>query len=107
MTRTHDYKHYVTTSLFAALDIATGEVSGRLKRRHRSSEFLAFLKEVDANAPQDLAVHLVMDNYATHKTDKVKEWLAAPPLRSAFHANICFMAELGRALSLHAEREVD
>ncbi len=79
VTRTHDYKRHGTTSLFAALDIATGEVIGRLKRRHRSTEFLAFLKEVDANVPEDMPVHLVMDNYATHKTDKVKAWLAAHP----------------------------
>ena len=75
----HEYKRHRTTLLFAALDIATGKVIGRLKRRHRSSEFLVFHKEVDANVPQYLAVPLVMDNYATHKTDKVKEWLAAHP----------------------------
>lgn len=79
VTRTHDYKRHGTTSLFAALDIATGEVIGRLKRRHRSTEFLAFLKEVDANVPEDMPVHLVMGNYATHKTDNVKVWLAAHP----------------------------
>jgi len=79
VTRTHDYKRHGTTSLFAALDIATDEVIGRLKRRHRSTEFLSFLKEVDANVPEDMPVHLVMDNYATHKTDKVKAWLAAHP----------------------------
>ncbi len=78
-TRTHDYKRHGTTSLFAALDIATGEVIGRLKRRHRSSEFLAFLKEIDNVVPAGLPVHLVMDNYATHKTDKIKAWLAAHP----------------------------
>lgn len=79
VTRTHDYKRHGTTSLFAALTIATGEVIGRLKRRHRSTEFLALLKEVDATVPKDMSVHLVMDNYATHKTDKVKAWLAAHP----------------------------
>nr|SPD89477.1 ISPsy1 transposase [Pseudomonas syringae pv. cerasicola] len=71
-TRTHDYKRHGTTSLFAALDVATGEVIGRLKRQHRSVEFLSFLKEVDASLPADVPIHLIMDNYATHKTDKVK-----------------------------------
>ncbi|MDR6678891.1 IS630 family transposase [Pseudomonas oryzihabitans] len=79
VTRTHDYQRHGTTSLFAALDMATGEVIGQLKRRHRSTEFLAFLKEIDARVPQDVPVHLIMDNYATHKTDKVKAWLAAHP----------------------------
>ncbi len=78
-TRTHDYKRHGTTSLFAALDVATGEVIGRLKRQHRSIEFLSFLKEVDASVPAEMPVHLVMDSYATHKTDKVKAWLAARP----------------------------
>ncbi|KPC28263.1 ISRSO5-transposase protein [Pseudomonas syringae pv. cilantro] len=78
-TRTHDYKRHGTTSLFAALDVATGEVIGRLKRQHRSVEFLSFLKEVDASVPTDVPIHLIMDNYATHKTDKVKAWLAARP----------------------------
>ncbi|MDT4842481.1 IS630 family transposase ISPsy1 [compost metagenome] len=59
--------------------MATGEVIGRLKRHHRSTEFLAFLKEVDASVPGDREVHLIMDNYATHKTDKVRGWLAAHP----------------------------
>lgn len=78
-TRTHDYKRHGTTSLFAALDVATGEVIGRLKRQHRSTEFLSFLKEIDASVPAEMPIHLVMDNYATHKTDKVKAWLAARP----------------------------
>ncbi|MCM2319782.1 MAG: IS630 family transposase [Pseudomonas sp.] len=78
-TRTHDYQRHGTTSLFAALDVATGEVIGRLKRRHRSTEFLAFLKEIDVSVPGDMTVHLIMDNYATHKTDKVRGWLAAHP----------------------------
>lgn len=79
VTRTHDYKRHGTTSLFAALDIATAEVIGRLKRRHRSTAFLAFLKEVDTHVPGDIPVHLVMDNYATHNTDKIEAWLAAHP----------------------------
>lgn len=78
-TRTHDYKRHGTTSLFAALDIATGEVIGRLKRRHRSEEFLEFLNAIDRTVSSDLDVHLILDNYGTHKTDKVKAWLAKRP----------------------------
>ncbi|CAI8961378.1 hypothetical protein DAPPPG215_23805 [Pseudomonas syringae pv. tomato] len=75
-TRTHDYKRHGTTSLFAALDVATGEVIGRLKRQHRSVEFLSFLKEVDASLPADVPIHLIMDNYATPRALTVK-WSAS------------------------------
>ena len=78
-TRTHDYKRHGTTSLFAALDVATGKVIGQLKRRHRSAEFLQFLKAIDAAVPADQDIHLIMDNYGTHKTDKVRTWFAAHP----------------------------
>jgi len=78
-TRTHDYVRHGTTTLFAALDIATGEVISRLHRRHRATEFLAFLKEIDRAVPHDMDVHLVMDNYGTHKTAKVRAWFAARP----------------------------
>lgn len=78
-TRTHDYKRHGTTSLFAALDVATGKVIGQLKRRHRSAEFLQFLKTIDAQVPADQEVHLIMDNYGTHKTDKVRAWFVARP----------------------------
>lgn len=77
--RTHDYMRHGTTTLFAALDIATGEVIGELHRRHRSSEFLTFLRTIEANVPSDLDIHLVMDNYGTHKTPKVKSWFARHP----------------------------
>jgi transposase len=77
--RTHDYERHGTTTLFAALDIATGEVIGQLHRRHRSDEFLRFLRTIESNVPQDLAVHLVMDNYGTHKTPKVRAWFARHP----------------------------
>ena len=68
-----------TTTLFAALDIATGEVIGRLHRRHRSLEFLKFLKTIDQQVPEDLDVHLVMDNYGTHKTQAVQNWFVRHP----------------------------
>ena len=82
--RTHDYMRHGTTTLFAALDIATGKVIGETHRRHRSKEFLQFLRTIDANVPATLEVHLVMDNYGTHKTPAVRNWLARHP---RFHAH--------------------
>lgn len=76
---THDYVRHGTTTLFAALDVASGEVVTQCKPRHRHQEFLAFLKHIDASIPEGLEVHLVMDNYATHKHAKVRRWLAARP----------------------------
>ena len=75
---THGYIRQ-TTTLFAALNVATGQVLTQCKRRHRHQEFLSFLKHIDANVPPDLDVHLVVDNYSTHKHVKVKRWLAARP----------------------------
>jgi len=77
--RTHSYVRHGTTSLFAALDVASGFVIGKCYKRHRSSEFLSFLKEIDARVPEGLDIHIVMDNYATHKTSKIKTWLARRP----------------------------
>jgi transposase len=77
--RTHDYKRHGTLSLFAALDTATGKVIGKCYARHRGSEFLSFLREIERNVPTDLDVHLVMDNYATHKTPAIRNWLAKRP----------------------------
>lgn len=77
--RTHDYRRHGTTSLFAALDVATGKVMGMCATRHRSREFLAFLKRIDAHVPSDQAVHLILDNYATHKTPAIKRWLRSHP----------------------------
>ena len=76
--RTHDYVRHGTSTLFAALDIATGQVTAATKPRHRRQEFLAFLKQV-ARAHPDRELHLVMDNYAAHKTPEVKDWLADNP----------------------------
>ena len=73
---THDYVRHGTTTLFAALDIATGEVLAQCKRRHRHQEFLAFRRHIDTNVPAHLDIHLVVDNCATHKHPKVKAWLA-------------------------------
>ena len=77
--RTHDYKRHGTLSLFAALDIATGKVIGQCYPRHRSQEFLKFLREIDGRVPAGLDIHLVMDNYATHKTKPVRNFLAKRP----------------------------
>ena len=77
--RTHNYIRHGTTSLFAALDVASGFVIGKCYKRHRAVEFLDFLKEIDARAPVDLDIHIVMDNYATHKTPRIKAWLARRP----------------------------
>jgi transposase len=77
--RTHDYFRHGTTSLFAALVVATGEVIGRLHRRHRAVEFRRFLATIDREVPAALDLHLVLDNYATHKTPAVRRWLAAHP----------------------------
>ena len=77
--RTHSYVRHGTTSLFAALDIASGFVIGKCYKRHRATEFLDFLKQIDRAVPDGLDVHIVMDNYATHKTAKVRAWLARRP----------------------------
>ncbi len=76
---THDYIRHGTTTLFAALDVATGNVLTQCKRRHRHQEFLGFLRHIDRNVPTELDVHLIVDNYATHKHAKVKAWLAKRP----------------------------
>ena len=80
--RTHDYVRHGTTTLFAALEVATGKVTAAVKPRHRHQEFLTFLKQVDKAYPDDgsgTELHLVMDNYAAHKRAEVRQWLAANP----------------------------
>ena len=77
--RTHDYARHGTTSLFAAFSIADGTVISELHRRHRHQEWLKFLRKIDKNVPAELDVHIVCDNYATHKTPEVKAWLARHP----------------------------
>jgi transposase len=77
--RTHDYVRNGVTSLFAALDMASGKVIGALHRRHRSTEYRKFLIRIDKEVPADLDVHIVCDNYATHKTDLIQRWLVAHP----------------------------
>src|SRR5579864_3379634 len=77
--RTHDYQRHGTTSLFAALNVATGKVIGECHRRHRSVEFRRFLETVDAAVPKSMDVHLILDNYGTHKTLTIRRWLVRHP----------------------------
>lgn len=77
--RTYDYRRHGTTSLFAALDVATGKVIGQFHRRHRSVEFRKFLDTIDDSVPKELDVHLVMDNYSTHKSPLIRSWFAKRP----------------------------
>ena len=81
---THDYIRHGTTTLFAALDVATGEVITQCKPRHRHQEFLGFLRQIEASVPEDLEIHLVVDNYCTHKHARVSAWLAQRP---GFHVH--------------------
>lgn len=76
---THDYVRHGTTTLFAALDIANGTVMTQCKRKHRHQEYLAFLKHIDEEVPEELDIHAIVDNYATHKHAKIKRWLARHP----------------------------
>jgi transposase len=77
--RSHDYERHGTTSLFAALDVATGRVIGKCYEQHRAKEFVAFLKVIDSQVDTALDVHLIVDNYSTHKAPAVKRWLARHP----------------------------
>jgi transposase len=82
--RSHDYIRHGTTTLFAALDTATGRVIGECHRRHRATEFRKFLDTIDKSVPADLDVHIIMDNYGTHKTVMIRNWFAKRP---RFHAH--------------------
>src|SRR5204863_5167414 len=77
--RTHDYRRHGTTSLFAALDVKSGGIIGRCHRRHRAVEFRQFLETIETAVPAELEIHLVLDNYATHKTPQNRRWLAKRP----------------------------
>jgi transposase len=106
--RTHDYSRHGTTTLFAALNIATGKVIGELHRRHRSQEFLQFLRTIDEAVPNRLEVHLVMDNYGTHKTPTVRRWLARNP---RFHVHFTptsasWLNQVERWFAMLTERQI-
>ncbi len=77
--RTYDYRRHGITSLFAAFNVATGEVIGETHRRHRSTEFKSFLDRIDKEVPAELDVHLILDSYGTHKTPLIKGWLVRHP----------------------------
>jgi transposase len=106
--RTHDYMRHGTTTLFAALDLATGKVIGELHRRHRAKEFLQFLRTIDSNVPATLDVHLIMDNYGTHKTPKIKSWLARHP-RFQVHftpTSASWLNQIERWFALLSEKQI-
>jgi transposase len=77
--QSHDYERHGVTSLFAALNVATGETISTCHRRHRHQEFLKFLRQIEAVVPAEMEIHLVMDNYGTHKVDKVRNWFTRHP----------------------------
>jgi len=83
-TMTHDYKRHGTTTLFAALNVLDGTIIAQNMQRHRHQEFIRFLNRIEREVPKDKAVHVILDNYAAHKKDKVQEWLARHP-RWTFH----------------------
>ena len=106
--RTHDYVRHGTTSLFAALDVATGKVIGELHRRHRSIEFRRFLETIDEEVPADLDVHLSLDNYGTHKTPLIHRWLARHPrVHLHFTPTSASWINMVEALVRDSHREAD
>ena len=96
-TMTHDYKRHGTTTLFAALDVKTGEVIGECLPRHRAKEFIRFLKKIDRVVAKHLDLHLVVDNYKTHKTEEVQAWLDKHPAQAALHPHLVLLAQPRRA----------
>lgn len=92
---THDYKRNGTTSLFAALELKTNRVIGQLQRRHRSVEFRKFLDTIESQVPAGLDVHLIVDNYATHKTAVIRKWFAKRP-----HFHVHFTPTYGSWINL-------
>ena len=82
---THDYKRHRTTTLFAALDVATGTIHQTCLPQHRHLDVLVFLTQMLRNVPKDLAIHVLLDNYATHKHANVKAWLTRPPPPLSLH----------------------
>jgi transposase len=106
--RSHDYTRHGTTSLFAALDIATGRVIGKCFARHRAAEFRRFLDAVEAHVPADVDVHLVMDNYATHKAPTVRNWLLKRPRWHVHHTptSASWLNQVERFFALLTERQL-
>jgi transposase len=105
---THDYKRNGTTSLFAALELKTNRVIGQLHRRHRSVEFRKFLDTIEAQVPAGLDVHLIVDNYATHKTAIIRKWFAKRPrFHVPLHAHLWFMDQPGGTLVRRTHQPAD
>jgi transposase len=106
--RSHDYRRHGTTSLFAALDIATGRIIRRCYQRHRAVEFRKFLARVEHAVPADLDIHLVLDNYAAHKAPLVKAWLARHP-RYHLHftpTSASWLNQVERWFALLADKQI-
>lgn len=106
--RTHDYVRHGTTTLFAALDIANGKIIGSIHRRHRTTEFKKFLAKIDEEVPDDLEVHIVLDNYAAHKTPVIQRWIARHP---RFHLHFTptyssWLNQVERWFGLLTERKI-
>ena len=105
--RTHDYKRHGTTNLYAALDVASGNVIAELTPRHRAEEFRRFLNLIDANVPAELDVHVIVDNYSTHKSPTIQRWLVRHPrFTLALHPDLQLVAQPRRALVRGAHQQM-
>jgi hypothetical protein len=102
-TMTHDYKRHGPTTLFAAFDVLEGKVIGRCMRRHRHQEFIRFLNAIEADLPAGKVVHVILDNYATHKHPKVMQCLDRHP-RFTFHSDIVLVDQRRRRVLRHAQK---
>jgi transposase len=106
--RSHDYTRHGTTTLFAALDVASGAVIGQCHRRHRAVEFRKFLDRIDSEVPENLDIHIILDNYGTHKTQRIRDWFAKRP-RYHLHftpTSASWISQVERWFGLLTEREV-
>lgn len=106
--RSHDYTRHGTTTLFAALDVASGAVIGQCHRRHRAVEFRKFLDRIDSEVPENLDIHIILDNYGTHKTQGIRDWFAKRP-RYYLHftpTGASWISQVERWFGLLTEREV-
>lgn len=104
--RTHDYKRHGTTTLFAALNAKTSVIT-QFHQRHRSAQFRECLDLIDARVPKRLDVHIIMDNYSTHKTALMRNWFAKRPLSSALHPHLRLVAQPRGTLVRRAHDEAD
>ena len=103
--RTHDYRRHGTATLFAALNVKTSALITRFHRRHRSTEFRQFLGAIDAAVPRRLDVHLIMDNYGTHKTPSIRNWLAKRPRFHVHFTPPTIVAESGRTVVCRTDQQ--